>query len=239
MSDELPPLPSDIRDLIARDRRDEIMPEDARRRLLRNVGAAVLAGGAATVAVKGGLLTGVYAFFTRKGAIAAMAFTLGGAAGASGYAVAQKMSPVAPSAPTCPSVAASPPPPPRDAPKPLAPPVEPMPSVSASAPSVVASPPPPPSVSSTKSDLESEKTLIETAQSALLHGNAQKALDATLEHKKRFPAGQLGEEREFHAIRALHLLGRADEANARFDAFRARYPKSLYTEPLNKVLGKQ
>lgn len=238
MSEELPPLPSDIRDLIAQDRHADSMPDETRRRLYKNVGAAILAGSAATVAVsaaaKGsGVLAG---FFSRKGAVAAMAFALGGAAGAGGYAAAEKLTSKPAVAPVCPSTTVtSPAPTAPPAPPPVIVP-EPQPTASTSV--SASAPPAPPSVSAAKSDLDAEKALIDRARNAFLHGNAQNALDAVNEHHKRFPAGVLSEEREFHAIRALHQLGQGDAAEKRFDAFRARYPKSLYTESLQKLLGK-
>jgi len=240
MSEELPPLPSDIRDLIARDSRHDALPDETRRRLYRNVGAAILAGSATAVAVsataKGAGVLG--ALFTRKGAVAVMAFAIGGAAGAGGYAVADKLGSAPASVPVCPSiVATSAPTTPATHTPVFVPEPSPTPSVSVSA-SASIPPPPPPSASAPKSELEAEKALIDRARNAFLHGNAGNALDAVNEHQKRFPSGVLSEEREFHAIRALHQLGQNDAANKRFEGFRARYPKSLYTESLEKLLGK-
>jgi hypothetical protein len=47
------------------------------------------------------------------------------------------------------------------------------------------------------------------------------------EHERRYPNGLLVQEREVMAVRALALLGRSEEAHARADRFRSRFPSSL------------
>ena len=59
MSDQLPPLPSDIRDLISKDRHSDTLDDERRQRLARNVGAAILAGGAVGVAMSAGAKSGL------------------------------------------------------------------------------------------------------------------------------------------------------------------------------------
>lgn len=240
MSDELPPLPSDIHDLIAADRRADTLDDERRRRIARNVGAAIVAGGAVTIAVsataKGGLLGAISAFFSRKGAIAVTAFAIGGATGAGGYAVSSKMaSPPRPAA-ICPSVSVDPPS--KPAPLPTWTPA-PIVSVSASASASASAAPSvaPPAPSASTSELAAEKDPIETARSALLHGNPGNALAACAEHEKRFPKGKLVEEREYIAIASLVRLGRDAEARTRFASFKTRFPQSFYTASLEKELG--
>jgi hypothetical protein len=243
MSDELPPLPSDIRDLISADRHGDTLEDERRRRIARNVGAAVLAGGAVGVAMsattKGGLVGAISAFFSRKGAIAVTAFALGGATGAGGLAVASKMAQADKPALVCPSVAVESP---KPAPViPVAPTTPasaaPSPSASASASAAPSTVVPAPSVSAT-SEFAAEKEQIETARSALLHGNPQNALTACGEHEKRFPKGKLVEEREYIAIASLIRLGHDAEARTRFDSFKKRFPQSFYAASLEKELGK-
>lgn len=247
MSDQLPPLPSDIQDLIRSDRHSDVLDEERRLRIARNVGAAVIAGGAVGVAVsvgaKSGVLGAVAAFFSRKGAIALTAFTIGGATGAGGYAVSTRLARSEKVAPVCPSVVAETP---RPAPViPVTPvtPVAPAPvaSVSASATASVSAAPsaiaPAPSVSA-QGELAAEKDQIDTARSALLHGNAQNALAACSDHEKRFPKGKLVEEREYIAIASLIRLGREPEARARFESFKKRFPQSFYAQSLEKELEK-
>ncbi|MGZ5968972.1 MAG: hypothetical protein ACXWP4_14970 [Polyangiales bacterium] len=238
MSDE---LPDDIRALIDADRRaTEVIPDETRKRIVRNVGAAVLAGSAVSVATlataKAAASTGALAvlgeILSRKVSIAATAFFLGGAAGAGGYVVATKVVKVKQPAPICPSVVAtaptSPARPPTFAP---AKPMEPAPSASV-APSV-APPAPAPSPSNV---LLHESQIVSTATAALARGDHQNALSACDLRAKEFPKGQLGEECESVAIRALVGLGRDADARARADRFRARYPQSLYLPSIEATL---
>ena len=63
------------------------------------------------------------------------------------------------------------------------------------------------------------------------------ALAATRDHERRFPGGQLVQEREAMAVRALVLLGRVPEARARTDRFRARFPGSVLLPVLEAQVG--
>lgn len=67
-------------------------------------------------------------------------------------------------------------------------------------------------------------------------GNATQALEECTQHAARFPTGQLSEERESLAIRALLGLGRRDEALTRAGQFRARYPDGLLLDVVEKAL---
>lgn len=75
--------------------------------------------------------------------------------------------------------------------------------------------------------LADENALVSRAQTALARGRAGEALEALSEHQRRFPRGQFTEEREALAIQALSRLGRMEQAVARAERFRARYPGSL------------
>jgi hypothetical protein len=75
--------------------------------------------------------------------------------------------------------------------------------------------------------LNTERLLVEAAQSALARGQAGAALEHAAEHAQQFPQGRLAAEREALAIRALLRLGRVDAARQRAEAFDARWPGSL------------
>lgn len=75
--------------------------------------------------------------------------------------------------------------------------------------------------------LNTERLLVEAAQSALARGQAATVLEHAAEHAQQFPEGRLAAEREALAIRALLRLGRVDAARQRAEAFDARWPGSL------------
>jgi hypothetical protein len=52
-----------------------------------------------------------------------------------------------------------------------------------------------------------------------------------------YPNGVLGQEREVIAIRALVSLDRTDEARARAQTFRAKYPNSAQTQRIDQILS--
>ncbi len=83
----------------------------------------------------------------------------------------------------------------------------------------------------------SEGTLLIEARQAQASDPAT-ALALTQEHARRFPRGELVEEREVLAIEALAGLGRRSEARARLDAFRRRFPQSLHVARLERLLAK-
>jgi hypothetical protein len=70
----------------------------------------------------------------------------------------------------------------------------------------------------------------------VLAADPSTALELTREHAKLFPAGGLVPEREVLAIEALVQLGRLDEAQARFGAFRSRFPRSPHLARLGALL---
>ncbi len=83
---------------------------------------------------------------------------------------------------------------------------------------------------------QAEVKLLERAQDALRSQPAE-ALALCNDHAKRFPSGMLVQEREMIAIEALSKLGRKDEARARADRFKARFPGSSHTRRLETLLG--
>jgi len=77
------------------------------------------------------------------------------------------------------------------------------------------------------SDAEAERLLLETARVALRRRDGEGALALLQQHRVRFPAGQLREERDGLMVSALSLLGRKDEAARASARFRKDYPMSL------------
>jgi hypothetical protein len=261
VEDRPSPLPGDIRALIDADLRAPGMSSDAQERVLRRMGAGFVAAGVATTiatattaSAAAGAATGastgiVYGFLARKATIIAAAFLLGGATGVGGYVVARnvgeahRVTPVVTTAqPNAPPVVA-----------PIAcvtGPVTPIATtapvpVETAAPPVVVAPPAPVTTSVAiasasaghDTDLASERALIEMARSALSHGNPIQALDAVGRHAAKFPYGQLVEERENIAIHALADAGRLDEARARAERFRKRFPKSIFLPSIDAAVG--
>jgi hypothetical protein len=78
-----------------------------------------------------------------------------------------------------------------------------------------------------RSPIELERLLVEQATAALGRGKGEDALAACREHATRFPSGQLAEEREIVAIRALMLLGRRADAVARADGVPREVPREF------------
>jgi hypothetical protein len=81
-------------------------------------------------------------------------------------------------------------------------------------------------------DREAERRLIDRCTAALARGDAEGALLAAREHARRFRAGALVEEREALTIRALRMLRRTSEADARTRSFLARWPTSIHRSAL-------
>jgi hypothetical protein len=75
--------------------------------------------------------------------------------------------------------------------------------------------------------LAAEMSLVSRAQTALQRGLPASALSALDEHARRFPRGELAEEREALAVQALARGGRLEEAARRAERFDARYPHSV------------
>jgi hypothetical protein len=75
--------------------------------------------------------------------------------------------------------------------------------------------------------LGDERSLVEQARSALARQDFKSALTALEDHEKRFPRGQLTEERSALKVVALSGAGRHEDAQAEAARFRAKYPDSL------------
>ena len=237
-------------------RRHESLGDDVQQRLRRRleVSVGILALGVGTAAATHTTAAGTAAAVTKAGLLtkpwiaSAIAFVLGGVVGAGIYASVRK--PVSSPAQVTTVVVERriEVPVPVQA-QPLVPPtaVTPLPStVDPKMPTSVAGSPPPvatgvsPSAqagvvaakssngaSTTDTGLAAERALLEVARTALSRGDAVSALTSLDEHAKRFPGGQLTEEREALYVQALARAGRVAEAKARAAKFAKRYPDSM------------
>ncbi len=80
-----------------------------------------------------------------------------------------------------------------------------------------------------------ERTLIDTARVALRSGRSDDAMIALFSHERRFPAGDLVQEREVLIVRALQLHGRDDQARARARDYLRRFPGGLASDELRAI----
>lgn len=81
-----------------------------------------------------------------------------------------------------------------------------------------------------------ERTLLDQARRALREGDGSRALELIERHEREFRRGSLVEEREVLRVNALVSLGRIDEARARTNAFRNRFPTSPFLPALESQL---
>jgi hypothetical protein len=88
----------------------------------------------------------------------------------------------------------------------------------------------------TLTDLRAEQLLVDQARSALARDRALDALVALQTHLRRFPAGQLAEERASLYVVALARAGRRAEAERAARQFRIRYPSSLFRAMVDQAL---
>lgn len=72
-----------------------------------------------------------------------------------------------------------------------------------------------------------ELLLLQGARAAVAAADFTTARDALQEHARRFPSGQLAEEREALRVKTLLGLGRSQEARQAARAFEARFPDSV------------
>jgi hypothetical protein len=82
-----------------------------------------------------------------------------------------------------------------------------------------------------------ELQLLERAQKSNARGDFVAALAVTTDHERRFPTGQLCEERDVLRLRALLGLGRDSEARLVAERFRRDYPLSIVLRTLNEILA--
>ena len=82
-----------------------------------------------------------------------------------------------------------------------------------------------------------ELSLLQLAREACGRRDFPAALLAVAEHARRFPAGELQEEREALRIRALSGTGRREEARRAASVFRERFPKSVLLPSIQEMLA--
>jgi outer membrane protein assembly factor BamD (BamD/ComL family) len=86
------------------------------------------------------------------------------------------------------------------------------------------------------SSIALEQAVLDTARVALGREDGSAALAAADSHARRFPHGQLSEEREAIAIQALVLLHRDTDARARADRFVHTYPNSALMPAIEEAI---
>jgi hypothetical protein len=87
----------------------------------------------------------------------------------------------------------------------------------------------------TNREATTEAGVLHSAR-ALLTSNPRRALELTKEHARRFPKGDLVQEREVIAIDALRRLGQNDAAQQRGAAFEQQYPGSVHQSKVEQTL---
>jgi len=260
----VPGLPADALRLLDAERGAPLPSRAVQDRVRARVAASVVAAGAlgtaaaagaatsaATVKAAGAGVIGTLAVKTSIVAVVVAAGVTGGLALRSGSepaavvtATAESARPGLRRAPAAPAAIASPPvvtPPPVVEPLPAGdPPVAvPLPAVviappAAAAPSVA---PPRRAAAPSRASLEDEHAPIAAALAALGQRQPDRALAALAQHERHFRDGQLAEEREALWIRALAARGDGDEARARAERFRRRFPTSIQDEVIAAALA--
>lgn len=86
-------------------------------------------------------------------------------------------------------------------------------------------------------DLSAEMRLLSEARSELGDDDAAASLTLLDQHRERFPAGALAEERDAYTILALHALARDQETERRYVDFRQDYPASTFNERIARALA--
>jgi len=239
-------LSGELDELLQAERDLEAPPPDKRARLLARLGPLVIPGaigagvGASAAAGAG---SGAESAATGKaaGALGAglkaklVVATIAGAVGAIGGA-ATHAALTTPEKTPAPAVTTSPrvvPPAPVTIPS-AAPPEE-VPSAE------LALPPVPPSAlapsrpsGTSAANLRAERLLLERATTALVRRDSASALAALREHARKFPRGELAEEREVLLVRALRAAGESDAADQRAKDFKRQFPSSLQQGTLDE-----
>lgn len=236
--DPLDPLDPELAALLEAERSATPAAAALERVWSRVVGGVVPPTGGGPGAGRAGAGSGSGWLASNAVSVAAATFVVGAVVGASLHAVLQAPAPervVYVERPAAPIAMA--PPPPASSLAPETPPPSPtaLPTASLSVPSAHASARAAPS--SSGSSLQAERALLDDARSALGSHDAAAALTLLADHDRRFPRGQLGEEREALAIQALVMLGRNDEARARAAHFRATSPNSLFLPAVDAALA--
>ncbi|WP_394834881.1 hypothetical protein LVJ94_51125 [Pendulispora rubella] len=224
---ELPPLPEDVRDLLARAEAPE-PPSGLEDRIWSQVstGFGVPDGGAPNSPPPPP--SALHAALGKWGVLSTIAaLAVGGAGGAIVRGAID-----APAAPAnVASAVVVPEPPVTSAPTAASPvsesPAAPTNREDAGPPPIVAKPASGPKPARRDVDLAEEQSLLETARSAILRRDPVLALAPLREHAQRFPRGHLIEERDGLWVQALANAGETAAARTKAAEFRRRYPQSL------------
>lgn len=216
MSSELRPLPPDIAALLEAERQVSPPDEAARARVRGRVQATLgLTAAAAPLALLRSTGKVAAAKSTAIGVAGKIAIAVvAGSLGAASYVVLHH-----PAATRVVAAAVSAPAPPAPAPLPVITPAVPMP----------AAPPRRHAEEDAQSHLREERLLLEKARSALAAGDSVAALAAVERHARRFPSGQLAEERDCLRIGALTASGDCETVRREADDYARRYPHGLLT----------
>lgn len=224
MNEELEPLPPDVRGLLDR-AKGHYGPPPAVEALLRaQVVAPLVAGLARPHPSAKPSLHPMKALLRGKLAVAVASFGVGAGGGAvvaarHYAALPPRVERIEVRVPAPSQVAAPLPAPPAK--RPVARPAKP----------VVPGPTPAPDEA-----LTAERALLERGRTALTRGDPAGALAAVGEHARRFPEGELAEEREALRVQALVAQGRAADAKEAFERFQVAHPKSLMIQALRREL---
>jgi TolA-binding protein len=84
-----------------------------------------------------------------------------------------------------------------------------------------------------------ELKVLQPAREAVARGDFSSALATLAEHERRFPNGQLAEEREALRVQALSGLGRTEEAGRAAAVFRERFPASVLLSRMRSLQRSQ
>lgn len=239
--DDLEPLSGDLARLLDAERPLSAAPAGVKARLHSRLSADLFdvpppdGGGTASqppvaeaIATKSLVAKAVVAKLVVASSVVSLA--VGGVIGATGHALLRPApAPIAQPAPPppVPAKVEVPPPPPSPAPVAPAPPVPNRPL-----------PPPPPAAPRLTPDeaLALERSYVEQARAALARQNPTSALEALAEHARRFPSGQLAEERLALEVMALTSAGRSDEARSAAARFRQRFPTGLFRSTVDALV---
>lgn len=85
-------------------------------------------------------------------------------------------------------------------------------------------------------DLAAERALLADARAAMQASDAARALAILDEHARRFPRGQLAEERDALRVAALWRGGDHDAARRRAGDFARRHPDSLFLPSVQRTV---
>lgn len=211
------PLADDLLEYVAAAREPEPVPAAMKERLWARMGPMLPPtdgggsdGGGSPIGGGGGaeavVTSATAGFLKSKVVVAAVAATIGAAGGATGYATLAPPRTVIAYVPAAPAPAPTP-----AAPEPQPAPIAPPPSIavepaapSTSAPAIF---PKPSSEASAprKSTMRAERILLEAANTALLRGDHAAALAALRKHERRYPKGELVQERDVLMAQAKRL----------------------------------